>query len=93
MRIDASIDTNLSVQDRNIDTVYPGDTDGVGTVNEVIGTELKLRPDRKWLFQFNGFAQKFREVSLDTTGDISGEEKYRTQVNQTVYVLSLFWRL
>lgn len=82
MRIDASIDTNLSVQDRNVDTVYPGDTDGVGTVNEVIGTELKLRPDRKWLFQFNGFAQKFREVSLDTTGDISGEEKYRTQVNQ-----------
>lgn len=82
MRIDASIDTNLSIQDRNIDTVYPGDTDGVSTVNEVIGAELKLRPDRKWLFQFNGFAQKYREVSLDNAGVLSGEEKYKTQVNQ-----------
>ena len=82
VRIDTELNLNFGMESINDDSVFLTDKDGFNTVNEIIGTKIKVRPNRKTTFVFDGYALQFDEGTFEDDGSFKTENDYRTTVNQ-----------
>lgn len=82
VRIDAELNLNFGVENVNSDSVFLTDKDGFNTVNEIIGTKIKIRPDRKTSYVFDAYVLKFDEGFINPDNSFHTESEYDVTYNQ-----------
>lgn len=82
VRVDTELNLNFGMETLNDDSVFLTDKDGFNTVNEIIGTKIKVRPNRKTTFVFDAYMLKFDEGIFNDDGSFQTENDYKTTVNQ-----------
>lgn len=82
VRVDAELNLNFGMENVSSDSVFLTDKDGFNTVNEIIGTKIKIRPDRKTSYVFDAYMLKFDEGIFSDDGGFYTESEYDVTYNQ-----------
>ncbi|MCY7295219.1 hypothetical protein [Alteromonas sp. a30] len=82
VRVDAELNLNFGTENVNSDSIFLTDKDGFNTVNEIIGTKIKIRPDRKTTYIFDAYMLKFDDGVFNTDGSFHTESEYDVTYNQ-----------
>lgn len=82
VRVDTELNLNFGMETLNDDSVFLTDKDGFNTVNEIIGTKIKIRPNRKTTYVFDGYALQFDQGVFNPDGSFRTENDYKTTINQ-----------
>lgn len=82
VRIDAELNLNFGVEHLSDDSIFLTDKDGLNTVNEIIGTKIKIRPDRNTTYLLDAYGLQFDNGNIAPNGTFERQTDYDGVVNQ-----------
>ena len=82
VRVNAELNLNFGIEHLSDDSVFLTDQDGLSTVNEIIGSKIKIRPDRHTTYVFDAYGLQFDDGTIAPDGSFRGTTDYNGIVNQ-----------
>lgn len=82
VRIDTELNLNFGVEHLSDDSIFLTDKDGFNTVNEIIGTKIKIRPDRKTTYLLDAYGVQLDGGNIGPNGTFQRQTDYDGVVNQ-----------
>ncbi len=85
VRVDTELNLNFGMETLNDDSVFLTDKDGFNTVNQIIGTKVKVRPDRKTTFVFDAYMLQYDQGIFADDGGFQTQNDYKATYNQLFF--------